>query len=203
VKKIALEDGNPHIVWSASEDGTLRQYDFREGECHNILLDLRSGAKKSLADPPKQCFALKSCDINTSRPHELLIGDSDAFARLYDRRMLPPLSSSRKQSKAPPCVCYFCPVHLSDYGRSSLHLTHVTFSPNGKELLLNYSSEHVYLMDVNNSRDTTARYMASDVPKRMILAPVLNGKKVTVTCKQFNDGNTHERVQLFDLVIEH
>jgi len=31
VKKLAIEDGNPNVVWSASEDGTLRQHDFREG----------------------------------------------------------------------------------------------------------------------------------------------------------------------------
>jgi WD and tetratricopeptide repeat-containing protein 1 len=30
-----------------------------------------------------------------------------------------------------------------------LHLTHVTFSPNGDEVLLSYSGEHVYLMNVN------------------------------------------------------
>lgn len=31
--------------------------------------------------------------------------------------------------------------------RSGLHLTHVVFSPNGQEVLLSYSGEHVYLMD--------------------------------------------------------
>ncbi|KAK0575444.1 hypothetical protein LWI29_000627 [Acer saccharum] len=69
VKKLAVEVGNPHVVWSASEDGTLRQHDFREGdscppagsshqECRNVLLDLRCGAKRSLADPPKQTLPL-------------------------------------------------------------------------------------------------------------------------------------------------
>lgn len=38
---------------------------------------------------------------------------------------------------------------VSCQGRSSLHLTHVTFSPSGEEVLLSYSGEHVYLMDVN------------------------------------------------------
>jgi len=42
------------------------------------------------------------------------ISCSDAFARLYDRRMLPPLSSCRKRMSPPPCVNYFCPMHLSD-----------------------------------------------------------------------------------------
>jgi len=69
---------------------------------------LTSGAKKSLVDPPKQCLALKSCDISDTSPYQLLIGGSDAFARFYDRRMLPPLSSSRKHLKASPCVCYYC-----------------------------------------------------------------------------------------------
>eukprot|EP01018_Ginkgo_biloba_P005706 Gb_12284 [translate_table: standard] len=198
VKKIAVEDGNPHVVWSASEDGTLRQHDFREGplcpagsgnqECRNVLLDLRYGAKKSLADSPRQCLALKSCDISATRPHQLLVGGSDAFARLYDRRMLPPLSSSRKQSKPPPCVCYFCPAHLSDYGRPSLHLTHVTFSPNGQEVLLSYSGEHVYLMDVNSDQDATVKYTANDIPKRTDLAPLLNGTKVTLPSQPRNEG---------------
>lgn len=39
-----------------------------------LQLDLRLGAKKSLADPPKQCLALKSCDISSTRPHLLLVG---------------------------------------------------------------------------------------------------------------------------------
>ncbi|KAL0432668.1 UNVERIFIED_CONTAM: hypothetical protein Slati_2601100, partial [Sesamum latifolium] len=171
-----VEVGNPHVVWSASEDGTLRQHDFREGascppagsshqECRNILLDLRCGAKKSLADPPKQCLALKSCDISSTRPHLLLVGG---------RRMLPPLSSSQKKLPPPPCVNYFCPMHLSDLGRSSLHLTHVTFSPNGEEVLLSYSGEHVYLMDVNLASGSTMRYTSGDVSKLTSLSPILD-----------------------------
>uniref|UniRef100_A0A0D6R001 Uncharacterized protein n=1 Tax=Araucaria cunninghamii TaxID=56994 RepID=A0A0D6R001_ARACU len=107
--------------------------------------------------------------------------------------MLPPLSSSRKSTKPPPCVCYFCPAHLSDYGRSSLHLTHVTFSPNGEEILLSYSGEHVYLMDVNNAQDSTAKYVTSDVSKRTILAPVLNGTKGTVPLQPIDNDNVGSR----------
>lgn len=181
VKKLAVEVGNPHVVWSASEDGTLRQHDFREGtscppvgssnqECRNVLLDFRSASKKSLADSPKQCLALKSCDISTTRPHQLLVGGSDAFGRLYDRRMLPPLSSSQSRLGAPKCVSYFCPMHLSERRRTNLHLTHVTFSPSGEELLLSYSGEHVYLMDVNNGNQDIVKYSASDVSKQMDFA---------------------------------
>ncbi|KAI9106813.1 hypothetical protein K1719_022341 [Acacia pycnantha] len=186
VKKLAVENGNPNVVWSASEDGTLRQHDFREGtscppagsshqECRNVLLDLRCGAKRSLADPPKQVLALKSCDISSTRPHLLLVGGSDAFARLYDRRMLPPLSSCRKRMSPPPCVNYFCPMHLSDSGHPSLHLTHVTFSPNGDEVLLSYSGEHVYLMDVNHAGENAMQYTPGDNSKLMNYSPTIDG----------------------------
>ncbi|XP_048331890.1 protein ALTERED SEED GERMINATION 2 isoform X1 [Ziziphus jujuba] len=189
VKKLAVEIGNPNMVWSASEDGTLRQHDFREGtscppagsshqECRNVLLDLRSGAKRSLADPPRQTLALKSCDISTTRPHLLLVGGSDAFARLYDRRMLPPLTSSQKRMSPPPCVNYFCPMHLSDRGRSSLHLTHVAFSPDGDEVLLSYSGEHVYLMDVNCAGGSAMHYTSGDVSQLMSFSPVLGGAEL-------------------------
>lgn len=186
VKKLAVEAGNPNVVWSASEDGTLRQHDLREGascppvgsahqECRNILLDLRCGAKKSLSDTPKQTLALKSFDISSTRPHLLVVGGSDAFARLYDRRMLPPLSSSMKKLSPPPCVNYFCPMHLSDRGISSLHLTHVAFGPDGEEVLLNYSGEHVYLMDMNPSSGSAMRYTSGDALKLMSFNPILNG----------------------------
>eukprot|EP00250_Pteridium_aquilinum_P006788 c16632_g1_i1 orf=293-2560(+) len=192
VKKLAVEDGNPHVIWSASEDGTLRQHDLREGtvcpphgdaehECRSVLLDLRSGLKRSLSEQPRHCFSLKTCAINKTRPHQLLVGGSDAFARLYDRRMLLPTSSSRLQGKAPPCVCYLCPAHLSEKTRPGLHLTHVTFSPNGLEVLLSYSGEHVYLMDVDNRKDDTIAYMASDIKKRLVLEPIVNGTECTPT----------------------
>ncbi|KAK4352344.1 hypothetical protein RND71_027862 [Anisodus tanguticus] len=206
VKKLAVEVGNPHVVWSASEDGTVRQHDFREGascppagssrqECRNILLDLRCGAKKSLADPPKQLFGLKSCDISSTRPHLLIVGGSDAFARLYDRRMLPPLSSSQKKLPPPPCVSYFCPMHLSDCGRSSLHLTHVAFSPNGQEVLLSYSGEHLYLMDVNPAYGSSISYTSGDVSNLMNFAPLLNGIDLQSSVSgTFLNGSSSKRI---------
>ncbi|CAH2073149.1 unnamed protein product [Thlaspi arvense] len=184
VKKLAVEPGNPNVVWSASEDGTLRQHDFREStscppagsshqDCRSVLLDLRSGAKRALADPPKQTLSLKSCEISSTRPHLLLVGGSDAFARLYDRRMLPLLTSSRKRMPPPPCVNYFCPMHLSERGRTNLHLTHVTFSPNGEEVLLSYSGEHVYLMNVNNGVGTM-QYTPGDVANLFTFSNILH-----------------------------
>ncbi|KAE8666774.1 WD and tetratricopeptide repeat protein, putative isoform 5 [Hibiscus syriacus] len=206
VKKLAVEVGNPDMVWSASEDGTLRQHDSRGhflssswifsprmSQCSRMVagtdlpawtidsgaldhmtgnkglfqtfqttsslssLDLRGGEKRSLVDNPRHTLALKSCDISSTRPHLLLVGGSDAFARLYDRRMLPLLTSCQKRMLPPTCV-YFCPMHLSGHGRSRLHLTHVTFSPNREEVLLIYGREHVYLMDINHASGRLMHY---------------------------------------------
>nr|GMD99564.1 WD and tetratricopeptide repeats protein 1 isoform X1 [Ipomoea batatas] len=215
-----VEVGNPNVVWSASEDGTLRQHDFRErascppaGSSHQrmpqyswylgveVLLDLRCGAKKSLADPPKQFFSLKSCDISSTRPHLLLVGGSDAFARLYDRRMLPPLSSSQKKFPPPPCVNYFCPMHLSDHNRSSLHLTHVAFSPNGEEVLLSYSGEHVYLMDVIPARGSSICYSYEDAAKLLNFNPTNSGVELqsSVTGDFLNGSLTRQSAAKLDL----
>ncbi|XP_042427263.1 protein ALTERED SEED GERMINATION 2-like isoform X2 [Zingiber officinale] len=211
VKKLAVEPGNPNVIWSASEDGTLRQHDLREvsscpsgssnHECHNVLLDLRRGSKKSLADPPKYCLPLKSCDISPTHPHQLLVGGSDAFARLYDRRMLSSLSSSQMKMKPPPCVNYFCPLHLSEHKKSSLHLTHVTFSPNGEEVLLSYSGEHVYLMDVKCDDDSTMRYTAADVPKYLYLAPGFEELKLTSSPACCSYRMTH-RLDLYKNLVQ-
>ncbi|XP_021862674.2 protein ALTERED SEED GERMINATION 2 isoform X1 [Spinacia oleracea] len=210
VKKLAVEVGNPNVIWSASEDGTLRQHDLREGcscppagssnqECRSVLLDLRGAAKRSLAEPPKHLLQLKSCDINVTRPHLLLVGGSDAFARLYDRRMLPPMSSCRRKTSPPPCVNYFCPMHLSERGNSGLHLTHVTFSPNGEEILMSYSGEHVYLMDLNQDGRNARQYTCGDVVKHWSFSPALNGVElsplVAVASERISSAKSYATVQ--------
>ncbi|KAL6527287.1 hypothetical protein OROGR_016377 [Orobanche gracilis] len=63
-------------------------------------------------------------------------------------------------------------------GRSSVHLTHVTFSPNGEEVLLSYSGEHVYLMDVNLASRSSVSYTSGDVSELFRLSPILDGGEV-------------------------
>ncbi|XP_020962149.1 WD repeat protein iqw1 isoform X3 [Arachis ipaensis] len=111
VKKLAVENGNPNMVWSASEDGTLRQHDFREGT---------------------------SC---------------------------PPAGSSHQECR-------------SVLGHPSLHLTHVTFGPDGDEVLLSYSGEHVYLMNVNHAGLNDMQYTSGDVSKLMTYSPTINGMEL-------------------------
>jgi WD and tetratricopeptide repeat-containing protein 1 len=48
VKKLATESGNPNLFWSASEDGTVRQFDTRlkhicrrDAPCDTVLVNLQ------------------------------------------------------------------------------------------------------------------------------------------------------------------
>lgn len=52
------------------------------------------------------------------------------------------------------CVTYFCPGHLRKYPENSCKaITYLTFSPDGKELLVNMGAEQIYLYDLNKSRE--------------------------------------------------
>jgi len=48
--------------------------------------------------------------------------------------------------------CFHSQIVSFLQGHPSLHLTHVTFSPDGHEVLLSYSGEHAYLMNVNQGK---------------------------------------------------
>ena len=105
--------------------------------------------------------------------------------------MLPPLSSCRKRMSPPPCVNYFCPMYLSDSGHPSLHLTHVTFSPDGHKVLLSYSGEHAYLMNVNHAVVNEMQYALEDVAKMMTYSPTINGTELqSCVSKVFPNGFT-------------
>lgn len=52
------------------------------------------------------------------------------------------------------CVTYFCPGHLRKYPENSCKaITYLTFSPDGRELLVNMGAEQIYLYDLNKSKE--------------------------------------------------
>ena len=138
---------------------THRQLDIREphscsdnGSCRNVLIDLKAtcGTYPGTA----QC---KCIDINPVRPEQIAIGALDAYVRVYDTRVLSLRRSSVQVSQQgdPSCLAHFSPGHISSarsMGKSRksfnvLAATYLTYSPDGKELLVNLSAEHVYLYD--------------------------------------------------------
>jgi hypothetical protein len=66
------------------------------------------------------------------------------------------------------------------------------FSPNGQEVLLSYSGEHVYLMDAICGQEDPVVYRARDLPKRMMLTPTANGaESMTLPLSSGTVGYSH------------
>ncbi|EIE23488.1 WD40 repeat-like protein, partial [Coccomyxa subellipsoidea C-169] len=86
VKGVEVAPRDPHVFWSVSEDGDVRQFDTRsstqdEEESPNVLLSLK---RSSAADDVE----LKCMAINKVRPNEMAVGAHDQYIRIFDRRML-------------------------------------------------------------------------------------------------------------------
>jgi WD and tetratricopeptide repeat-containing protein 1 len=155
VKRISTTPAMPYMFWSAAEDGTVRQYDLRETSSdHNrILINLRS-ACGSQAE-------VKCLSINPTQPNLLAIGCSDQYVRLFDIRKLVVRSEAQMGHPYPEDapLHYFCPGHLNEqisHKRMRRYrqfaVTYVTWSLDGRELLVNLGSEQVYLYDLCDIR---------------------------------------------------
>lgn len=83
-KRLATSEQSPHLFWSAGEDGLVLQHDLREPESESQSLRFLVNLSQGDADTT-EC---KCIDSSPLRPYWLAIGCSDAFVRLFDRRML-------------------------------------------------------------------------------------------------------------------
>eukprot|EP00088_Acartia_fossae_P021223 TRINITY_DN22710_c0_g1_i3.p1 TRINITY_DN22710_c0_g1~~TRINITY_DN22710_c0_g1_i3.p1 ORF type:complete len:725 (+),score=174.66 TRINITY_DN22710_c0_g1_i3:148-2322(+) len=171
VKRLAVSQETPGIFWSASEDGTVMQWDTREKWTEattSILIDLNVHCARAEV----KCIA-----VNPVRDNILAIGANDQFIRLYDRRKLslkkmgsrmeratshrtigPSGSAAAAAVDSTPteAVKYLVPGHLAglDTTRSSvrsffkpLTTTYLNFSSAGTELVVNMGGDHVYYFD--------------------------------------------------------
>lgn len=167
VKRLAVAKETPHIFFSASEDGSVFQFDLRESHnCQNeesiVLIDLKNHSGR---------FAEVKCiSVNPQRPELVAIGSNDGYARLYDRRMIKLdqirtnyeqgiIAGNRQtefyEDNVPKngCVTYFAPGHLArSCGTSQRAATYLAFSPSGRELLVNIGAEQIYLYDIYSTK---------------------------------------------------
>lgn len=165
IKRMAVGNETPHLFWSASEDGCVFQFDLREphqcsAEEKIVLINLTHHTSR---------FAEVKCiAINSRRPELLAIGSNDAYARIFDRRMIKCTSLPNTEATESflswhldhlpkSCITYFAPAHLqtSHAMAASKAATFVSFSPDGRELLVNMGSEQIYLYDIFDSKQAT------------------------------------------------
>ena len=104
----------PCLVWSASEAGHVRQFDLREPSpapsCGgNTIIAPRSVCRRSRGPLGVSCNSVR---VSPSDSNHLLVACGDAYARLYDRRRLPPVGVDGPA--AFENVLLFAPLHVAD-----------------------------------------------------------------------------------------
>lgn len=151
VKRIACSPEVPSTFFSSGEDGCVFQIDLREPHTCNsddkiVLIDLKNHQEYVEA----KCIA-----INPRRPEQLAVGTNDAYARIFDRRMIKLMANggdTDSDNLTKGCVRYYSPGHLqATDGNFNKTITFVSFSPDGTELLVNYGAEQIYLFDIDKS----------------------------------------------------
>ncbi|XP_067628800.1 WD and tetratricopeptide repeats protein 1 [Eurosta solidaginis] len=167
VKRLATAPDSPFVFWSAGEDGGVLQLDTREQHrCNSEGNRVRLVNLEYIdTNAEAKCLA-----INPRRTELLAVGANDPYARIYDRRMLNPISSYVSDGGdllvngvdsiagviPKDCVTYYCPGHISkDNSKLIEHdsraITYLTFNASGTELLVNMGGEHIYLYDLLNA----------------------------------------------------
>ena len=127
VKAVDVEPLNPHNFWSASEDGTVRQFDSRALRDSSVLFACRDEADRAIE--------LKFLSINPVRTHQVALACGDPFIRVYDRRM----------PGAP--FLLLCPPHMcldrsGGRRRPHHHTTCVSWGVSGRRLAASYHRDH-------------------------------------------------------------
>ncbi|KAK6641091.1 hypothetical protein RUM44_012792 [Polyplax serrata] len=134
----------PTCFMTCGEDGTVRWYDLRlQNKCK------KRGCKENIIITfPKAVTAL-TC--NTFRPYQIAIGTSDSAVRLFDRRYTKACSASGLSTRTDHLKSVFA-FTLPECRGKCHRVTSLRFSPDLDELLVNYSSEHLYLFNIQDQR---------------------------------------------------
>ncbi|XP_034417921.1 DDB1- and CUL4-associated factor 6 isoform X4 [Cyclopterus lumpus] len=154
--EIMTVPNDPCTFLSCGEDGTVRWFDLRTKtsctkedcqRCTDILINCRRAAT--------------SISISPLVPYYLAVGCSDSSVRIYDRRMLGTRTTGNYMGRGTTGMCVrFVPAHLSN---KSCRVTSLCYSEDGKEVLVSYSSDYIYLFD---PKDDQARELKGPSEER-------------------------------------
>ncbi|XP_014229995.1 DDB1- and CUL4-associated factor 6-like isoform X1 [Trichogramma pretiosum] len=139
--EIAVVPNEPHNFLSCGEDGTVRWFDLRIKE------------KCSLARCEEDILiscnrAVTAISVNPIMSHQVAIGRADSLVQIYDRRMLGTPTIGLKDSKAK-----IEPLHsftVPEFEGNPYRITSLSFSPDGHDVLVSYSSDHLYLFSMKD-----------------------------------------------------
>mmetsp|Transcript_7028 Transcript_7028/g.10515 ORF Transcript_7028/g.10515 Transcript_7028/m.10515 type:complete len:713 (+) Transcript_7028:526-2664(+) len=172
VKDVEVEpNGSRDLWWSASSDGTVRQFDKRlpHAGCstsrkvgtplpnHHRMASINKNVLVLVGPtdfPYNHHFHWKKAmglAISPTNHNMMAVACGDNIVRLYDRRKL---ALKYKTTDFSPSVATYGPPHDKMNSMNPNHhmqATHVSFSPDGKSLIASFHSDHVYSFDVYSS----------------------------------------------------
>jgi len=82
--------------------------------------------------------------VNSCLPYQLAVGCADSTVRIYDRRMLVTKANAKQTNAA----LSLPPLTVPTFKDRSYRITSLCFSPEGEDILVSYSSDHLYLFNV-------------------------------------------------------
>lgn len=140
--EIATVPNDPHSFLSCGEDGTVRWFDLRtKTSC---------SADDCSEDVLINCHrAITSIAVNPLTPYHLAVGCSDSAVRVFDRRMLGTRATGNFMSNSMDAMT--SRLTVPEFEGRSHRITSLTYSPNGQEMLVSYSSDYIYLFDAMGS----------------------------------------------------
>lgn len=123
----------PSSFLSCGEDSTVRLFDLRQSSrCQ------KSNCRDNiLIQGPT---ALTAMCLSPAMGHHVAVGSADSQVRVYDRRCLRTVSP---KGYSLPVKCFTIP----STEKRPFRVTSVCYNSGGDELLVNYSSDHLYLFD--------------------------------------------------------
>ncbi|XP_043272635.1 DDB1- and CUL4-associated factor 6-like isoform X3 [Venturia canescens] len=147
--EIATIPGEPHSFLSCGEDGTVRGYDLRVKE--------KCNTPRCKEDVMISCQkAVTALSVNPLVPHQVAIGCSDSTVRTFDRRMLATRDPDNGESAWPTSI-----FSVPEFEGNSYRITSLSYSPDGQDVLVSYSSDHLYLFSIKDQGSMQMRKDAS------------------------------------------
>ncbi|XP_050294359.1 DDB1- and CUL4-associated factor 6-like [Anthonomus grandis grandis] len=142
---------DPHIFMSCGEDGTVRWFDLREKSCC-----LQQRCKDNILVSCQR--AITSLAISPTASHQLAVGCADSTVRIYDRRYLS--VAPEEHLLAQPFCSFAAPKSGED---RHYRITSLTYDEAGREILVSYSSDYLYLFNV---QETTTVELKKPIAKQ-------------------------------------
>ncbi|GAB0099955.1 DDB1- and CUL4-associated factor 6 [Sergentomyia squamirostris] len=148
----------PRCFMSCGEDGTVRLFDLRKiSNCHKICCK-----ENIVIMSPSSITAMA---MSPTSQNYVAVGSSDSHIRIYDRRFLSYIDFSSGEQNTQPVKAFTIP----SLEKRPFRVTSVSYSSDGGQLLVSYSSDHLYLFDI--TQNGVAITPLNDKVKRKLQRP--------------------------------